>query len=68
MTKKQLFIERREEGDYAVRRGGSKRASAVLPTQADAIARAKELEPESTPMIERVRNTKIGHPDKWRTP
>ena len=52
MTKKQLFIERREEGDYAVRRGGSKRASAVLPTQADAIARAKELEPESTPMIE----------------
>lgn len=66
--KKQLFIERREQGDYAVRRGGSQRASAVLPTQAAAIARAKELEPESTPMIERIRNTKIGHPDKWRTP
>lgn len=64
---KQSFIERREEGDYAIRRGGSQRASAILPTQAEAIARAKELEPESTPMIERVRNTSVGGRDKWRT-
>jgi hypothetical protein len=63
----QLYVERRPQGDYAVRRPGSERASDVLPTQREAIQRAKELEPNSTPMVERVRNTDIGHPDKWRT-
>ena len=64
----QLYVERRPQGDYAVRRPESKRASDVLPTQREAIERAKELEPNSTPMVERVRNTDVGHPDKWRTP
>jgi len=70
MTKnsEQLYIERRPEGDYAVRRPGSERASAVEPTQREAIERAKEIEPSSTPMVERVRNTNVGNPDKWRTP
>jgi hypothetical protein len=66
--KNQLFVERRPQGDYAVRRPNSQRASDVLPTQAEAIARAKELNPESTPMVERVRKTTGGAPDKWRTP
>jgi hypothetical protein len=60
---KQLYVERREEGDYAVRRGGSERASAVEPTQREAIARAKVIEPQSTPMAERVRKTTGGHPE-----
>ena len=64
----QLYVERRPQGDYAVRRPGSERASDVLPTQREAIERAKELEPNSTPMVERVRTTDVGHPDKWRTP
>ena len=64
----QLYIERRPEGDYAVRRPGSERASVVEPTQREAIERAKEIEPGSTPMVERVRNTNVGNPDKWRTP
>jgi Uncharacterized protein conserved in bacteria (DUF2188) len=64
----QLCVERRPQGDYAVRRPGSQRASAVEPTQREAINRAKDLEPNSTPMVERVRNTDVGHPDKWRTP
>lgn len=64
----QLYVERRPQGDYAVRRPGSERASDVLSTQREAIERAKELEPHSTPMVERVRNTNVGHPDKWRTP
>ncbi len=64
----QLYVERRPEGDFAVRRPGSERASDVLPTQREAIERAKQLEPNSTPMVERVRNTNAGHPDKWRTP
>ena len=61
-----LFVERRPEGDYAVRRPNSDRASAVLPTQAEAIARARELNPHSKPLVERVRQTSGGHPDKWR--
>jgi pyridoxine/pyridoxamine 5'-phosphate oxidase len=66
--KDQLFVERRpDQKDYAVRKPDSKRASAVCETQAEAIAKARELNPNSTPMIERVRNTKIGSPDKWRT-
>ncbi len=64
----QLYVERRPQGDYAVRRPGSERASDVLATQRDAIARAKELEPNSTPMVERVRRTAGGYPDKWRAP
>ncbi len=66
MPKDQFFVERRAQGDYAVRKGGSARASAVLPTQAEAIARAKQLNPERPPLVERVRNTDAGRPDKWR--
>lgn len=62
----QLYVERREQGDYAVRRANSQRASAVAPTQAEAIARARELNPAGRPVVERVRNTTAGHPDKWR--
>jgi len=68
MDKDQLFIERRPEGDYAVRRGNSDRASAVLPTQAEAIERARELNPNMPPLVERVRNTAEGSRDKWRKP
>lgn len=67
-NKGQLYVERRPAGGYAVRRPGSERASAVEPTQAAAIARARQIEPDSTPMVERVRNTNNGHPDKWRAP
>ncbi len=63
-----LFIERRPEGDYAVRKPGSERASAVAPTQAEAIERAKQLNPNAAIHVERVRNTNVGNPDKWRKP
>lgn len=68
MSKGQLFVERRPQKDYTVRRGNAARASAVLPTQAEAIARAKELNPKGTPLVERVRNTGVGRRDKWRKP
>jgi hypothetical protein len=64
--KNQLFVERRDQGDYAVRRANSARASAVLPTQAEAVARAKELNPDGRPVVERVRNTVAGGRDQWR--
>lgn len=68
MNDKRLYVERRSEGDYAVRRAGSERASAVEPTQKEAIDRAKEMEPRSTPHVERVRTTTVGKPDQWRKP
>jgi hypothetical protein len=66
MSDKKLFVERRPEGDYAVRKANSDRASAVLPTQAHAIERARELSPGASPLVERVRNTAGGKPDQWR--
>jgi Uncharacterized protein conserved in bacteria (DUF2188) len=61
-----LFIERRKEGDYAVRRANSDRASVTAKTQAEAIAAAKKLDPNATILVERVRDTKEGGRDKWR--
>jgi hypothetical protein len=67
--KKEIFIEQRaEEGDYAVRRPGSERASAVAPTQKEAIERAKEMAPDAAIHVERVRHTGEGGPDQWRNP
>jgi uncharacterized protein YdaT len=63
---KRIYVEKRDEGDYAVRRAGSERASDVLPTQREAIERARALSPGSHPHIERVRHTTGGKPDKWR--
>jgi hypothetical protein len=68
MAKDRLFVERRPRGDYAVRKPNSERASAVLPTQAQAIGRAKELGHGKPPLVERVRFTGRGKPDKWRKP
>jgi hypothetical protein len=66
MSKGNIYIERRPEGDYAVRRRGSERASAVAPTQFQAIALARKLQPGSSPDVERVRHTSRGKPDHWR--
>lgn len=68
MSNKDLFVERRPEGDFAVRRANSERASAVATTQAKAIAEAQRLEPNATVLVERVRHTSVGKPDKWRRP
>ncbi len=68
MSDKRIFVERRPEGDYAVRKPNSERASAVLPTQSEAINRARELNHGAAPLVERVRHTTGGKPDKWRKP
>jgi hypothetical protein len=64
----QIYIERRDDGDYAVRRGGAERASAVEATQREAIEAARKLAPDAPIHVERVRDTKAGHRDKWRKP
>jgi hypothetical protein len=68
MNDERLFVERRPEGDYAVRRPSATRASAVLPTQAEAIDKAREMSPGKPPLVERVRYTSDGKPDQWRKP
>lgn len=68
MSNKDLFVERRHQGDFAVRRANSERASAVAATQADAIMAARKLEPNAMILVERVRHTNVGRPDKWRKP
>jgi hypothetical protein len=65
MVSKKGFVERRDEGDYAVRRPDSKRASVVVPTQRQAIEWAKE-HGMPNPDVERVRHTDKGKPDQWR--
>lgn len=66
MAKDRLYVEKRPQGDFAVRRPNSERASDVLRTQAEAIERAKQLNPGKSPVVERVKHTDRGEPDKWR--
>lgn len=66
--KKELYVERRPQGDYAVRRPNSEKASKVKDTQAEAIDSARQLEPGAAIHVERVRHTSKGKPDKWRKP
>ena len=68
MSNTPYYIERRPEGDYAVRKPNSERASAVTGTQAEAIARARAMNPDAAIHVERVRNTEFGGRDKWRKP
>jgi hypothetical protein len=63
-----LFVERHPGGNYAVERPGADRASAILPTQAEAIARAGEIDPNAEILVERVRDTSVGGRDQWRKP
>ena len=64
--KHEHYVERRPEGDYAVRRGGSERASVTAPTQKQAIEKAEKLDPKAAVLVERVRDTSVGGRDKWR--
>ena len=67
--KGKLFIEKRQkEGDYAIRRPSADRISGHEPTQAEAIERAREIDPNAAILVERVRNTERGRRDKWRKP
>jgi predicted DNA binding CopG/RHH family protein len=59
--------QRRQEG-YAVRKPSSGRASAVLPAQAKAISKAKELNPGRSPHVEPDRYRKVTKADKQHKP
>ncbi len=68
MANRRFFIEQRPARDYAVRRPGSERASIVTDTQSQAIEQARRMDPSATILVERVRDTSVGHRDKWRKP
>ena len=69
MSMSRYFIERREdEGDYAIRRPGSDRASGMADTQRQAIEQARRMDPDTAIEVERVRDTNRGGRDKWRKP
>jgi predicted RNase H-like HicB family nuclease len=57
-TKSRYYVERTDDGRYAVRRESSNRASGVFGTQREAIERAKELDPHGAPVVERFRDTR----------
>ena len=66
-SRQAVFIERRPDGAYAVRRLNAERAAAVLPTQKEAIERARKLiEPWGRIFVERVRNDSSKSADRWR--
>jgi hypothetical protein len=67
-NQREFFIEQRPDGRYNVARPGAERASAVTQTQHEAIDRAKQIDPNATIHVERVRNTVKGHRDEWRNP
>jgi hypothetical protein len=61
----EYFIEQRPDGRYNVAKPNAGRPSAVTETQAEGIARARELDPNATIHVERVRDIGPGR-DKWR--
>jgi hypothetical protein len=65
-NKGDVYIEKRQQGDFAVRKEHSRRASAIAPTQAKAIAKAEKMFPGVKPDVSRVRHTNKGKPDQWR--
>jgi len=71
MADKRLFIERRPQGDYAVRRADSRRASAIAPTQAKAIEKARDLNPgkrrtsSGSVALRRAAETSGVNPNAW---
>lgn len=68
MKNDQWYIEQNDDGRYSAKKGGVARASAIEDTQAEAIARAKQIDPTAPIHVERVRTTERGAPDKWRKP
>lgn len=66
MKNNKIYVEQRPQGDYAVRRAGSERVSAVAPTQSQAIERAQKLAPGIGIHVERVKHTSVESPYQWR--
>ena len=61
-----LRVEQRSDGRFQVKKPGAKRVSAVTKTQTEAINRARELEPGTSPIAKRVRKRSGVKKGTWR--
>ena len=61
-----IRVQQRSDGRFEVKRPGAKRASDVKDTQTEAIARAKELDPDRAPIAKRVRKRPGVRKGTWR--
>ena len=66
-TGKHYFIEKRPDGRFAVLARKGARASRLVDTQKEAERLVKQFNSTDHPDVERVRKTKTGKPDKWRS-
>jgi Uncharacterized protein conserved in bacteria (DUF2188) len=64
MPNHNLYVERRDDGDYSMRRKGAERPSDIASTQSKAIDRARQIDPNAAIHVERVRDTNVGGLDK----
>lgn len=60
-----FYIEKEEDGSFAVRRPGSERASAIRATQDEAIEWVRNRNSKARIFIERVHKTSVGGRDRW---
>ncbi len=65
MAKASIYIEPRDDGGFAARHEGGKRAVIIAPTQAEVIAEAKKKYPDAEIHVARVRDIGPGA-DKFR--
>lgn len=61
-----LRIKQRDDGRFEVRKPGAKRASAIVDTQKEAVARAKELAPGKAAIAKRIRKVPGAKRGTWR--
>lgn len=59
-----IYVERKDDGTYTALQ--NKRVIATGDTQQEAASNAHHRRPNDAILAERVRNTDVGHPDKWR--
>jgi hypothetical protein len=55
LSKNNFYVERRPEGDYTARRGGSQRASYTGVTQSEVARKAHAADPDAEVYVLRVR-------------
>ena len=66
-TGKHYFVEKRDDGRFAVQAKNAKRASALVSTQKEAEKLVNRFNSNDHADVERVRNTSGGRRDKWRS-
>ncbi|MDE2057379.1 MAG: DUF2188 domain-containing protein [Patescibacteria group bacterium] len=64
---KKIFVEREGPKTYKIYQGSAKKEVGGARTQGTAIEKAQKMNPDEL-LVERVRNTDVGHPDQWRKP